>query len=166
MEIKVDRNIGRLIRLLKDYHDSVFTMGKYSHSIFGQAAILIETLICERAEILRYVPRECSTCKHWVRSEPGRCKCVAPEELGPCDLPERQIWEWDRDMEYRNVPSHNITGIRDGKWERRDDGHGNVLYFCSACGSTWRISDGTPEGLFMRFCPRCGARMQFGEGNE
>ena len=46
-----------LVSALKIYHDSMFTPGVYEHSIFGQAALLLEK---DAVEVVR-----CKDCKHY-----------------------------------------------------------------------------------------------------
>lgn len=46
----------------------------------------------ERDALLKYVPRECNTCKYWHRPE-GTSWCDAPEE-GPCHAITRELWQW------------------------------------------------------------------------
>ncbi len=47
-----------------------------------------------------------------------------------------------------------------GKWIECDDGWGGVYYDCSECGDSWTTIDGTPFENGMKYCPRCGARLE------
>lgn len=46
-----------------------------------------------------------------------------------------------------------------GHWIEVTDFDCNPYYDCSVCGVSWTMIDGTPEGNGMKYCPRCGARM-------
>ena len=46
----------------------------------------------ERDALLKYVPRECNTCKYWDHPE-GTSWCDAPGE-GPCHVGARELWQW------------------------------------------------------------------------
>lgn len=84
-------------KLVEQLRSSGLTNGArlgWHSGLIEEAADAIEALISERDEALKYVPKECSTCAHWLRRAPGECECGAPEELGPCDLGARQIWAW------------------------------------------------------------------------
>ena len=52
-----------------------------------------------------------------------------------------------------------VSPVRHGRWEERDDGFGGTYYRCSVCGEDWCTIDGTPAENGMRYCPQCGARM-------
>ena len=51
-----------------------------------------------------------------------------------------------------------------GRWIEIDEGDGDYTYDCSVCGLKWWLSEGTPEENEMKYCPRCGAKMD-GESN-
>ena len=61
-----------LIDALKRYHDCAFTPGVYEHSIFGQAALMLEN----HAEVVR-----CKDCKHWLKDVAG---CT--DQVGRCEF--------------------------------------------------------------------------------
>lgn len=48
-----------------------------------------------------------------------------------------------------------------GEWIERNGYDGDVYYDCSACGESWVLIDGTPKENGMRYCPHCGAKMEW-----
>ena len=52
-----------IIEALKHYHDASFTPRVYEHSIFGQAAMLLEM---DTVEVVR-----CKDCKRWMKDVAG-----------------------------------------------------------------------------------------------
>ena len=48
-----------IIQALKMHHDSQFTPGVYEHSVFGKAALLLESTV-DAVEVVR-----CHECKKW-----------------------------------------------------------------------------------------------------
>ena len=52
----------------------------------------LEQVERERDALLKYVPRECSTCTYWHRPD-GVSWCDAPG-TDPCPVKERPLWEW------------------------------------------------------------------------
>ena len=46
-----------------------------------------------------------------------------------------------------------------GHWIEKGDIDSDPYYNCSVCGVSWTMIDGTPEGNGMKYCPRCGARL-------
>lgn len=47
-----------------------------------------------------------------------------------------------------------------GHWIEKVDFDSNPYYECSVCGVLWTMIDGTPEDNGMKYCPRCGARLE------
>lgn len=59
----------------------------------------------------------------------------------------------------RYMPSEDVAPVKHGKWIEKDDGWGCTYYDCSACGESWVTIEGTPSENNMRYCPKCGAKM-------
>lgn len=59
----------------------------------------------------------------------------------------------------KEIPAADVSDLRRGKWifvaQRFYDGGYIDIFRCSCCG--------IPEGKEYRFCPNCGARMEWGE---
>ena len=59
----------------------------------------------------------------------------------------------------KNRPTVDVEPARHGKWIKLPpDKYG--YYSCSKCNTVWNL-----EIIFMRYCPRCGAKME-GDINE
>lgn len=48
-----------------------------------------------------------------------------------------------------------------GKWVYKPDEYDDNTYECSQCGEPWTLIDGTPEENNMKFCPNCGAKLEW-----
>lgn len=51
--------------------------------------------------------------------------------------------------------------IPKGYWIEKEDDYCGVLYNCSVCGIDY-VTDGyEPEELYWKYCPNCGAKMEY-----
>ena len=53
-----------------------------------------------------------------------------------------------------------LKEAKQGKWERqysRPGVYANLLWWCSVCGEPTRYND---AGIFYKYCPRCGAKLE------
>lgn len=91
---KMTDKYNELIDRMRRHDDIFYALYGWRTNFHSEVASAISELCEELGEALKYVPKECSTCAHWLRRAPGKCECGAPEELGPCDLGARQIWAW------------------------------------------------------------------------
>lgn len=57
------------------------------------------------------------------------------------------------------IPAVDAAPVVHARWLECEDGWGDCHYQCSECGCEWCLNDGTPEENGMKFCPRCGAKM-------
>lgn len=58
-----------------------------------------------------------------------------------------------------SIPAADVAPVVHGTWEERDDGWGGTYYHCSACGEDWCTIEGTTVENSMKYCPKCGAKM-------
>lgn len=50
-----------------------------------------------------------------------------------------------------------------GTWLHKPNEYDDDTYECSQCGEPWTLIEGTPEENNMKFCPNCGARLEWNE---
>ncbi len=53
-----------------------------------------------------------------------------------------------------NAPTIEAEPVRHGRWERRLN-----KYYCTSCGTGYRICNGGPNAFRFKRCPNCGAKM-------
>ncbi len=51
--------------------------------------------------------------------------------------------------------------VRHGRWERRLN-----KYYCTSCGTGYRICNGGPNAFRFKRCPNCGAKMDAKEDTQ
>ena len=62
---------------------------------------------------------------------------------------------------YDDCPLPEAAEVRAGKWERhysRPGVYADLYWWCSSCGKPTSYQD---AGIFYRYCPQCGAKMEF-----
>lgn len=62
------------------------------------------------------------------------------------------------------IPSA-VPERKTGKWLHKPNEYDDDTYECSRCGEPWTLIEGTPEENNMKFCPNCGAKLDW-SGNE
>ena len=60
----------------------------------------------------------------------------------------------------------DAESVRHGHWIKMDGYDGDEYYDCSECGMSWFLEAGTPEDNEMAYCPKCGAKLDGGGGND
>lgn len=89
------------------------------------------------------------------------------------EIKEGEVYSFQL-SEDKNILIHNHTEelkLREilrkkAEWKEQSGVDGDVYYECSFCGEPWFLEAGTPPENNMNFCPKCGARMMFFEGDE
>lgn len=83
-----------------DYKELIAQLRRFSAyypvtgPIEGKAADAIETLLAERDAAMKYIPKTCYTCAHWVDGDCSFSLEKLLEQFGGCDYKVRQAWLW------------------------------------------------------------------------
>ena len=65
----------------------------------------------------------------------------------------------------KNIPSAEPERKK-GKWVYKPNEYDDSTYECSQCGEPWTLIDGTPEENNMKFCPNCGAKLDWSDDDR
>ena len=80
------------------------------------------------------------------------------------DSHEDGSWRWVNavtDKDIMNIPSADVAPVRHGEWANEE-----TAVTCTACGRSYDTDFEIKRNVIMNFkyCPKCGARMDGGEG--
>lgn len=56
-----------------------------------------------------------------------------------------------------------VSEVRHGRWEYEKKFFNENTWYCSCCQERRALTNGTPQGNGMNYCPNCGARMDGGK---
>ena len=62
--------------------------------------------------------------------------------------------------EVQEMPNADVVERKRGEWVEVEFWWDDVYYYCSICGESFCLIDGTPTYNLYNFCPNCGADMR------
>ena len=77
--------------------------------------------------------------------------------------PDAHYPHWYADK-IKSIPAADVAPVRHGRWEYEKKFFNENTWYCSCCQERRSLTNGTPQGNGMNYCPNCGARMD--EKNE
>jgi len=63
------------------------------------------------------------------------------------------------------IPAADVVEVVHGEWIYGEDDYDDLTYYCSICKEPWTLIEGTPQDNLMNYCPKCGAKMDGGDGD-
>lgn len=62
------------------------------------------------------------------------------------------------------LPAADVVPVRRGVWNEYEDDFGEeMVYQCSVCKDEFVLTEGSPKDNGYRYCPSCGARLDYDE---